>query len=790
VQLNQSVTEVALTLRLEFPAILAVFSDPSFPVNSYDEVTFSTRPAMPDGLEIDAQTGTITGVPANAGEFERTIVASSKNPPSGSSIVKIKLIVDDVLGLQRRFVNVESVLFSITPRTTSIFKPEEFVLLTKQKVFPFSNTPSDFFCLGDLKAQGLTYSNESVLVCRAQDNACCCSGYILQHLKVQDIRITNNECALQLTKKYHTRGMVIGMLRTADGTQQQTALSSLITADFTMPEEVDPEKKAPVLFDLAINITNEEYAGMESDIKEQLKDEISSVVAIPQKLIMIDDAIPGNDKVVFHIRFDVEPRCMEKMSVEVELVSFGVNPQEGCNRIAPEEYMNELNEQLQVADSAIFSRPDLPYLSKAIWRLSFSMQKVLFFCSKEPLWEYAAIVEKEEDCPFDSFKLMYIAIIASTVGFAILFGAFCYISYEFAACSFLYKTRVMDIAVPLLAMYTVVGDYLWIIMLKMNSVDSIHDTMFLAALCHLFLCFCINALSVRITITSYVQDTPWWRRNKRRIRTVLFFSCLSPRFFRITRSSVFGFDITQIHFGTPSKMAVVFANLGLGMLFQDIFQVLMQCYVWLIWRNQAPKISLICICLGFQSIFVACLHHVFSRSQRAAYERVVKLLGVRRLTAGFFDVSATGHTGTAGRENTNAVSLRKAGGGSEEIELGEDEEDNAGDLDPTKLDPISAALYVSQMYERETMGARKILKDDSSSEGSSDDNRPTNKRSGSALDETTLYPKDIYDKLKKFYEVHDPSKLMTIGIGNNQVDEAKLDADLKAKFGQGLDSVG
>merc|ERR1719502_827768 len=177
-------------------------------------------------------------------------------------------------------------------------------------------------------------------------------------------------------------------------------------------------------------------------------------------------------------------------------------------------------------------------------------------------------------------------------------------------------------------------------MLKSNSAHPLHDTIFMAALCHLFLCFCINALSIRITITSYVQDTPWWRRNRKKLRTLLFFSCLTPRFFRVTRASVFSFDTTQIHFGTPSKMAVVFSNLGLVMLFQDILQTLMQGYIWLIWRNQGPKVSLICMFLGVQSIAVAVLHHVFSRSQRAAYERVVKLLGVRRLTAGFFDVSA------------------------------------------------------------------------------------------------------------------------------------------------------
>merc|ERR1712118_40495 len=107
----------------------------------------------------------------------------------------------------------------------------------------------------------------------------------------------------------------------------------------------------------------------------------------------------------------------------------------------------------------------------------------------------------------------------------------------------------------------------------------------------MLLCFCASAVALRITITTYVLDTPWWRRNRKVLRPVLFLSCLTPRFFRITRSHFCGFDQTHIHFGTPSKMAVVFSNLGLVMLFQDIPQLLMQFYIWLIWRNQGPKIT-------------------------------------------------------------------------------------------------------------------------------------------------------------------------------------------------------
>merc|ERR1719335_1678635 len=95
-------------------------------------------------------------------------------------------------------------------------------------------------------------------------------------------------------------------------------------------------------------------------------------------------------------------------------------------------------------------------------------------------------------------------------------------------------------------------------------------------------------------------------------------------------------------------MAVVFSNCGMVMLFQDLPQVLLHAYVFFIWRNQGPRVTYVTLFLSACSILVAILHHIFSRSQRAAYERVVKLLGVRRLTAGFFDVSTNMGLGAGG----------------------------------------------------------------------------------------------------------------------------------------------
>jgi len=200
---------------------------------------------------------------------------------------------------------------------------------------------------------------------------------------------------------------------------------------------------------------------------------------------------------------------------------------------------------------------------------------------------------------------------------------------------------------------------------------------------------------------------------------VLFLSALSTRFFRITRSHVFGLDQTHIHFGTPSKMSIVFSNLGTLMLFQDIPQLFVQVYIWLIWRNAGPRISLLCFILGAQSIFTAALHHIFSRAQRAAYERVVKLLGVRRLTAGFFDINS----GNGPMNLAQLADMRKAEDTGAQIAIREDDMDMQVDdrVDPAKLDPIQAAIYVSQMYEKEARLARESHHDHSLAEEQEED---------------------------------------------------------------------
>jgi len=257
-------------------------------------------------------------------------------------------------------------------------------------------------------------------------------------------------------------------------------------------------------------------------------------------------------------------------------------------------------------------------------------------------------------------------------------------------------------------------------------------------------------------------------------------------------------------------MAVVMSNLGLTSLMQDIPLLLVQFWVWLVWRNLAPKVTLLCFLLRLQSLATTASHHAFSRSQRAAYERVVKLLGVRRLTAGFFDVSA----GAGSQAGKNILDGMRTEGGQAVDENQIDSFHAEEVLDPTKLDPIQAAMYVAHMYEKqEIKDAQAVRHEDSDSgsggsesEESGSDEDPAD--AGSEHGESnavpkakaiagpppgqgpkTLYPPGLYDKMRRFYSQHDPAKLNSIGRGTEPVDEAALDADLKKRFGVGLDSV-
>jgi len=686
---------VHLTLNLQFTPIVVVWKDPDFPVNQHDEVRFTTRPAMPGGLEVDRRTGAISGMPSELVDSEvRSVVAASAHPPYANSAVDLVIRVDDVLGLRFTYANAERVTLTIRPRSSSVFQALQVFVLTRPQMQRFTRRPEEFFCIDAL--QGQAYSNASTVKCSVEGGLCCCAGFILQHLPVQDLRIDTQVCSFEPQAKYHAAGMVHGSLATAEGTRVAARLASTYQADFIVPAEVPPEEKSPVVFDLVVLTPWALYRLDTEGNDAALVREISAAVGIPPKLVEISRAESGKGGVVFEVSFFVEARCLEQVGAEVEIMSLGINTKEGCNLISPAEYMQELKTQLSDGEAALFYREDLELLRLVSVAHSFSYARTMHFCNREPFWEFGAVVSEPEECPFDLVKLGAVSLIGGTVGILLVFSVLSYVAHECAACSFLSKARPLDLLTPILALYTALADYVWLVMLRANAVHPMHGVLFLGGLVHLLVCFCVSAVALRVTISTHILDTPWWRRNRRRLRPVLLLSAVAPRFFRLTRSNLFGLDVTHIHFGTPSKMAIVFSNLGMAMLLQDIPQLIMQLYIWLIWRNAAPKISFVCFALGVQSIATAVLHHVFSRSQRAAYERVVKLLGVRRLTAGFFDVTSLGQGG-------ELQNMRRADDDAAQLGLEDEAEGNLDEaLDPAKLDPIQAAVYIAQLYERET----------------------------------------------------------------------------------------
>ncbi|CAJ1387101.1 unnamed protein product [Effrenium voratum] len=698
-QFNATVTSIDLTLQLEFTPLVVEFTE-TFPRNYYDEVNFRSRPSLPAGLILDASTGALSGVPTFAGSFPRTLLAISQNPPQEAAAYSLLINVKDVLGPRFTSASADNMLVSIQPRYTNIFHPQKAFLLARKRTSPFTDTPEEFFCINALR--DVPNRNVTEVVCSVQDEVCCCAAYILLHMPVQDLRLRTSDCSFLPTERYHLGGLVEGLLQTSEGVLRPARLHSSYKVYATMPPEVTAQDKKPVRFDLMVVMDFEDYEAQKEFYDRELLQELAEAVFIPQELVDILKVEPGRGGTVFTISFYVEPRCLQELGPEVELLSFGINTKEGCNLVAPVEYMTELKTQLSNKDSALFYQQDLVLLNKVNPDRSFSFAEQ-HFCSQEPFWQYGAVAASESECPYDLVKLGSISAVAGTVTLALLLSAMARLMRPCGFCLRLSEVRMLDVLTPLLGLYTTGAAYVWLFYLQGNAVHALHGTLFMACLCNLFLCFVVNAAALRMTITSYIIDTPWWRKNRKRLRIILLLSVFSPRFFRITNSRVGG-DRTQIHFGTPSKMAVVFAKLGLATLLQDIPLLLVQLYVWLIWRNLAPKVSLLCFGLGLQSIATTILHHVFSRSQRAAYERVVKLLGVRRLTAGFFDVSSG--VGT------------QAGRASEGIRSREDAGTTGGPVDPTKLDPIQAAMYVAQMYDKRqpTAEEKEELSDSSGEE--------------------------------------------------------------------------
>merc|ERR1712093_307872 len=110
------------------------------------------------------------------------------------------------------------------------------------------------------------------------------------------------------------------------------------------------------------------------------------------------------------------------------------------------------------------------------------------------------------------------------------------------------------------------------------------------------------------------------------------------------------------------------------------------------------------------------------------------------------------------------------GGGQAELEAEEDEGDQqlGTVLDPTKLDPIQAAMYVSQMYEKEARNKAQVKVNkpaevkkekepaagaDGGEAGEDDeeDGEDEEEEIAPIRDGKQVFPKHLYDKMKRFY---------------------------------------
>ena len=157
--------------------------------------------------------------------------------------------------------------------------------------------------------------------------------------------------------------------------------------------------------------------------------------------------------------------------------------------------------------------------------------------------------------------------------------------------------------------------------------------------------------------------------------------------------------------------------------------------------------SLIAICLSLQSIATAFLHYTIAQAQRQAYERVVKLLGLRRLTTGFYDITAAPDS----KKQKQGMLM-----------------DFEDEIDPTALDPIQAAMFIANMYSDES----KAIAD-----------RPKE-----------TYPESHFHRIQKFYMKHDKSRLdgieLDLGLPNwTAEEEEKFNEQLRMDFGVDLSEI-
>jgi len=85
----------ALTLSYPRPAVYAVLDVSSIsltPTVSDPAAQFTVQPALPQGISLDAQTGTITGIPTQVADEVRYTVVASTGTASGSAVVELTVL--------------------------------------------------------------------------------------------------------------------------------------------------------------------------------------------------------------------------------------------------------------------------------------------------------------------------------------------------------------------------------------------------------------------------------------------------------------------------------------------------------------------------------------------------------------------------------------------------------------------------------------------------------------------------------------------------------------------------
>merc|ERR1712196_290514 len=158
-------------------------------------------------------------------------------------------------------------------------------------------------------------------------------------------------------------------------------------------------------------------------------------------------------------------KCLDSQGQESLYLAGNIEVKEGCNKVSPWEYLEELKSHINDQESSVKTNPKLPLLSKVNAQKSFAESRPMHFCVKFPFWEYGAVVEDESECPLDLVRSVPVFCACGTIGAGLVAMVICRLSRDIARISYLYKIRVTDIVTALLAIQTTAYDYAWLLQL-------------------------------------------------------------------------------------------------------------------------------------------------------------------------------------------------------------------------------------------------------------------------------------------------------------------------------------